>query len=116
MSWENGIVSNISYYQKETRERTMTIEPSWYKSFRAALLETDWTKIHQLIVAAESEIRMRQNMLAEGQSGTPTERYALANAMNSLRGLQGDLAFWQKSAESAMSRGQATAQYDRSVD
>lgn len=109
-------MSNTSFSQKETREHTMTTEPSWYKSFRAALLETDWTKIYELIVAAELEIRKRQNLLAEGQSGTPTERYALANAMNSLRGLQGDLAFWRKSAESAMSRGPTTAQYNRSAD
>jgi hypothetical protein len=94
----------------------MTIEPSWYKSFRAALLETDWTKIHELIVAAESEIRKRQSLLAEGQSGTPTEQYALANAINSRRGLQGDLAFWQKTAESVMSRGPATVQYNSSAD
>ena len=53
---------------------------------------------------------------AEGQSGTPTERYALGNAMNSLRGLQRDLAFWQESAETAISRGPATALYSGSAD
>ena len=89
----------------------MTTTYNWYKSFRAALLETDWTKMHQLMVAAQLEIRKRQNLLAEGQSGTPTERYALANAMDNLRALQRDVAFWQESAETGMSRGPATALY-----
>jgi hypothetical protein len=72
----------------------MTREPSWHDCFRAALLETDWTKIDELIVAAESEIRKRQHLLAEGLRETPTERYALAKAMNSLCGLQKDLGWW----------------------
>jgi hypothetical protein len=94
----------------------MTTQPSWYESFRAALLETDWTKIYELIVAAELEIHKRQHLLAQDQSETSRERYALANAMNSLRRLQGDLAFWQKSSESAMSRGPATTLYGGSAD
>jgi hypothetical protein len=76
----------------------MTTEPRWYESFRAALLETDWTRIYELIVVAESEIHKRQHLLAEDQGETSTERYALANATNSLRGLQRDLALWQESA------------------
>jgi hypothetical protein len=76
----------------------MTTEPRWYESFRAALLETDWTRIYALIVAAELEIHKRQRLLAQDQSETSTERYALANATNSLRGLQRDLVFWQESA------------------
>jgi hypothetical protein len=96
----------------------MTTEPRWYESFRAALLETDWTRIYELIVAAELEIHKRQHLLAEDQGETSTERYALANATNSLRGLQRDLAFWQESAarvavvtrfyEGASHRGRAT--------
>jgi hypothetical protein len=35
------------------------------------LLETDWTKIDELILAAEFEIGKRQHLLVEGQSETP---------------------------------------------
>jgi hypothetical protein len=73
----------------------MTTKPSWYESFRAALLETDCTTIDELILAAEFEIHKRQHLLAEGRTETPTERYALAKAMNSLRGLREDLVWWQ---------------------
>ena len=75
-------------------EHTVTREPSWHDCFRAALLETDCTKIDELIVG-ESEIHKRHHLLAEGLRETLTERYALAKAMNSLRGLREDLVWWQ---------------------
>jgi hypothetical protein len=72
----------------------VTREPSWHDCFRAALLETDCTKIDELIVG-ESEIHKRQHLLAEALRETLTEGYALAKAMNSLCGLRTDLEWWQ---------------------
>ena len=79
----------------------MATEYRWYESFRVAALETDWIKMEELVRAAELEIRATQCVLAEEISGT-SERYALANAMNSLEALRSDLASWQESAESVV--------------
>jgi hypothetical protein len=97
---------------------TGAVKPARLTDVRAAVLETDWTRIYELIVVAELEIHRRQHLLAQDQGETSTERYALANATNSLRGLQRDLALWQESAarvavvtrfyERASPRGRAT--------
>jgi hypothetical protein len=66
----------------------------WYESYRAAVLETDWTKIQKRMRAAESEIRKRRNTLLMDHGGTPEERQALADALNSMKGLRREVALW----------------------
>jgi hypothetical protein len=74
----------------------MTAIPRWYESYRAAALETDWTRMEERVRAAEFEIHKRQqHVLFEGYGGTPQERYALASALNSLWVLREDLVWWQ---------------------
>jgi len=70
-------------------------EYSWYESYKAAVLETDWTKIQGRILRAEHEIHERQIVLAKEQGGTPEERQALEDAVNGLRGLMNDASVWQ---------------------
>ena len=55
-----------------------TAEYSWHEIYKAALFETDWTKIHERIQTAESAVRERECVLSEDHGGTPEERIALA--------------------------------------
>ena len=70
---------------------------SWQESYQAALLETDWTKMHERVQTAESEIHKRRLVLAQDYGGTPEEREALVNAMSGLRVLRRDAASWLQS-------------------
>jgi hypothetical protein len=42
---------------------------SWQDSYQAALLETDWTKMVDLVQKAESEIHKRRLELSEDHNG-----------------------------------------------
>jgi hypothetical protein len=65
---------------------------SWRDSYRAALLETDWTKIQERIQTAESEIHNRRLMLVQDHGGTSEEREALVSALTGLGVLRMDAA------------------------
>ena len=67
---------------------------SWRDSYRAALLETDWTKIQERIQTAESEIHNRRLMLVQDHGGTSEEREALVSALSGLGVLRMDAASW----------------------
>jgi len=67
---------------------------SWRDSYRAALLETDWTKMQERIQTAESEIHKRRLMLVQDYGGTSEEREALVSALSGLRVLRMDAASW----------------------
>jgi len=72
----------------------MTTNYFWRNSYRAALLETDRTKMEQRIQTAESEIHNRRLILSQDHSGTDAERAALVQALQVLRILQIDAARW----------------------
>jgi hypothetical protein len=72
------------------------ITNSWQDSYHAALLETDWTKMVQLVQKAESEIHKRRLELSKDQNGTQQEREAVVNALNGLRVLRMDAAAWRE--------------------
>jgi hypothetical protein len=76
--------------------RMMRTSYSWQNTYRAALLETDWTKMVELVQAAESEIHKRRLELSKDYSGTQQEREAVVNALNGLRILRMDAAAWQQ--------------------
>jgi len=67
---------------------------SWRDSYRAALLETDWTKIQERIQTAESEIHNRRLMLVQDHGGTSEEREALVSALSGLGVLRMDAVSW----------------------
>ena len=85
-----------------SREIRVKTSYSWQTSYRAALLETDWTKMAELVQAAESEIHKRRLELSKDHNGTQLEREAVVNALNGLRVLRMDAVAWrvrQKSTE-----------------
>ena len=66
------------------REIGVPTSYSWQESYQAALLETDWTKMVELVQAAESEIHKRRLELSKDHNGTQEEREAVVNAMSGL--------------------------------
>jgi hypothetical protein len=73
----------------------MTTAFSWHDAYRAALLETDWTKMQERLQVAESEIQKRQHVLSTHHGGTPKERQAIANALRGMKNLRKEAAEWQ---------------------
>jgi hypothetical protein len=78
------------------RETKAPTSYSWQASYRAALLETDWTKMVELVQAAESAIHTRRLELAKDHNGTQEEREAVVNALNGLRVLRMDAVVWRE--------------------
>ncbi len=68
---------------------------NWLESYQAAVLETDWTKMPDRVLVAESDIQARQRELSEDHGGTPEERQALADAANNLSVLRSDIVSWR---------------------
>jgi len=69
---------------------------SWQEVYRAAILETDWTMIHERLQAAEREIDERQRVLSLDHGGTPEERQAIADAIHGLAHLKTEISDWRK--------------------
>jgi len=67
---------------------------TWYESYRAAILETDWTKMHERLRSAELAIHERQHILSLDHGGTPEERQAIADALNGVKALRTESAAW----------------------
>src|SRR4029077_6372380 len=78
------------------REFKVSVRYSWQESYHAALLETDWTKMVELVQKAESDIHKRRLQLTQDHNGTQEEREAVVNALNGLRVLRMDAAAWRE--------------------
>jgi hypothetical protein len=74
----------------------MNAEYKWYEAYKAAVLETDWTKMDDRIDVAKSSIKLRLNELSMDHGGTPEERQSLADALNALEVLRRDAASWSQ--------------------
>ena len=70
------------------------INNSWHESYRAALFETEWTKMRQRIQVAESTINQRQRVLSEDHGGTAAEREAIDAAIHGLKVLRKETPEW----------------------
>ena len=69
---------------------------SWQGAYRAAILETDWTKIQERLQAAERAIDERERILSLDHGGTPEERQAIADALHGLTQLKTEIIDWRK--------------------
>ena len=78
----------------------------WHELYKAALLETDWSKMEERIQAAESAIQNRKREFALNSGGPQEENRALADAINSLGVLRSEVASWSidKSGKEAAPR------------
>jgi hypothetical protein len=73
----------------------ISMSNAWFDSYLAAVVETDWTKMHALIQAAEREIQERMRVLSLDHGGAPEERQVLARAANGLKALLNDADKWR---------------------
>jgi hypothetical protein len=69
----------------------------WEKLYRAAVLETDWSKIEECIQQAEVAMRGRLHEFSLNHGGTPEENRAIERALNGLNVLRNEVATWQES-------------------
>jgi hypothetical protein len=72
---------------------------SWYKSYKVAVLETDWTTMPQRLRSAELEIIERQRILALDHGGSPQERQSITDALRGIRQIRIDLNDWRISQQ-----------------
>ena len=59
------------------REFKVSVRYSWQKSYHAALLENDWTKMVELVQKAESELNKRRQVLICWLAQQPLNRLPL---------------------------------------
>jgi hypothetical protein len=64
----------------------------WEKSYKEAILETDWSKIENSIQAAESAISARLHKFSLDHGGTPEENQRLRDALSGLSVLRREVA------------------------
>lgn len=67
----------------------------WYDAYETAVLETDWKKMEERLLSAESAINQRQHVLSMDHGGTPEERQAIADALNGMKALRKDAVDWK---------------------
>jgi len=72
-------------------------EYKWHEVYKAALLETDWTKMQEHIRAAETPLHDRRLQFALDHGGTPEENQAIEDALHGLGILRSEAAAWQES-------------------
>jgi len=64
------------------------IEYKWHDIYKAALLETDWSKMEERIKAAEGALHARKHEFSVDHGGTPEENQAIADALRALNVLR----------------------------
>jgi len=65
-----------------------------HEVYKAALLETDWSKMEERINAAEAALHARKQEFDLNHGGTPEENRAIEDALRGLGVLQTDVATW----------------------
>ncbi len=76
----------------------------WLEIYKAALLETDWSKMEERIRAAESALHERKREFSLNHGGTPEENQAIEDALRSLNVLRKDVALWSGHSSEANKR------------
>ena len=67
----------------------------WEKLYKEAILETDWSKIENLIQAAESAISARLHEFSLDHGGTREENQRLRDALSGLSVLRREVMAWK---------------------
>lgn len=74
----------------------------WYEAYKAAVLETDWSRMEERIRTAESSIKERKNDLSWNYGGPPEEMKAIEDAIKSLEVLRADAASWSERSKGGL--------------
>jgi hypothetical protein len=83
----------------------MTATYKWFEPYKAALLETDWSKMPERIQAAESALSQRTREFELDDGGTLEERQAIADAMRGLAVMRNDVVKWCATPKSQSAHG-----------
>jgi len=67
----------------------------WTQVYKAALLETDWTKMQERLQAAESALHQRKHEFSMDGGGPFEENQAIDDALRSLMILRKEAASWR---------------------
>jgi hypothetical protein len=94
---EKGEMSPGLRFSTTLVEGIMTETYKWHEVYKAALLETDWTKIERKIQAAENGIGERLHEFSLNHGGTPEENQAIVDALRGLDILRKEVAAWNGS-------------------
>jgi hypothetical protein len=71
-------------------------EYKWHEVYKAALLETDRSKMEERINAAEAALHARTHEFDLDHGGEPEENLAIEGALRGLRVLRDDAARWRE--------------------
>jgi hypothetical protein len=71
----------------------------WHEVYKAAVLETDWSKMEERIRIAEVALDQRRGELVLDHGGTPEENQAIEDALHGLNVLRMDAASWLERQE-----------------
>jgi hypothetical protein len=72
---------------------------NWQEVYKAALLETDWSKMEERIRAVETALHQRKHEFDLDHGGTPEENQAIADALRGLDVLRNEVEVWSKRPE-----------------
>jgi hypothetical protein len=64
----------------------------WSEVYKAALLETDWTKMQERLQAVEAALHNRKNEFALDHGGSSEENQAIDDAFRALNTLRNEAA------------------------
>jgi hypothetical protein len=64
----------------------------WEQFYRAAVLETDWSKIQERILVADFAIAERLQAFSLNHGGTPEENHSIRDALSALSVLRREVA------------------------
>jgi len=67
----------------------------WSEAYKAALLETDWTKMDERLQAIDEALQERKQEFALDHGGSPEENQAIDDAVRGLKVLRRDAATWR---------------------
>ena len=73
----------------------------WEESYKAAVLETDWSKIEERLHAADSAISARLHEFSLDHGGTPEENERIQDAFHGLSVLRREVAEWYGSRQAS---------------
>ena len=73
----------------------------WQEVYKAALLETDWSKMEERIRTAEDALNQRKREFDLDHGGTLDENHAIQDAFRGLRVLRNDAAAWSSQHRTA---------------
>ena len=72
----------------------------WEKLYQAAILETDWSKIEEHMLAVDSALSERLHEFSVNHGGSPEENQRIKDALSGLSVLRREVVAWKSKTAS----------------